>query len=82
MIGVPDIRYGEELCAWVRLHDGESATEEEIRAFCQGQIAHYKVPRYVKFVDSFPMTVTGKIQKFLMRQQTIEELGLIEQDTA
>jgi len=82
VIGVPDPRYGEELCAWVRLRDGESATAEEIRAFCQGQIAHYKVPRYVKFVDAFPMTVTGKIQKFLMRQQTIEELGLTPQQTA
>ena len=76
MIGVPDARYGEELCAWVRLRDGENATAEEIRAFCQGQIAHYKVPRYVKFVDGFPMTVTGKIQKFLMREQMIDELGL------
>jgi fatty-acyl-CoA synthase len=82
VIGVPDTRYGEELCAWVRLHDGETATPEEIRTFCQGQIAHYKVPRYVKFVDSFPMTVTGKIQKFLMRQQMIEELGLSLQETA
>jgi fatty-acyl-CoA synthase len=82
VIGVPDQRYGEELCAWVRLRDGESATVEEIRAFCQGQIAHYKVPRYVKFVDAFPMTVTGKIQKFLMRQQMIDELGLTLQETA
>ncbi len=82
VIGVPDPRYGEELCAWVRLHDGKSATVEEIRAFCQGQIAHYKVPRYVKFVEGFPMTVTGKIQKFLMRQQTIDELGLSAQETA
>ncbi len=82
VIGVPDQRYGEELCAWVRLHDGATATPEEIRAFCQGQIAHYKVPRYVKFVDSFPMTVTGKIQKFLMRQQMIDELGLSVQETA
>ena len=82
VIGVPDARYGEELCAWVRLRDGESATAEEIRAFCQGQIAHYKVPRYVKFVDGFPMTVTGKIQKFLMRQQMIEELGLSVEETA
>jgi fatty-acyl-CoA synthase len=82
VIGVPDSRYGEELCAWVRLRDGEIATVEEIRAFCQGQIAHYKVPRYVKFVDGFPMTVTGKIQKFLMRQQTIEELQLRVQETA
>jgi fatty-acyl-CoA synthase len=82
VIGVPDPRYGEELCAWVRLRDGESATVEEIRGFCQGQIAHYKVPCYVKFVDGFPMTVTGKIQKFLMRQQMIEELGLSVQETA
>jgi fatty-acyl-CoA synthase len=82
VIGVPDARYGEELCACVRLRDSETATEEEIRAFCQGQIAHYKVPRYVKFVDGFPMTVTGKIQKFLMRQQMIEELGLNAQETA
>src|ERR1700692_4453273 len=76
VIGVPDACYGEELCAGVRLRDGESATEEEIRAFCQGQIAHYKVPRYVKFVDGFPMTVTGKIQKYVMRQQMIAELQL------
>ena len=82
VIGVPDPRYGEELCAWVRLRDGETATAAEIRAFCQGQIAHYKVPRHVKFVDGFPMTVTGKIQKFLMRQQMIEELGLSLQVTA
>jgi len=82
VIGIPDPRYGEELCAWVRLRDGESATVEEIRAFCQGQIAHYKVPRYVKFVDAFPMTVTGKIQKFLMRQHMIDELGLTLQETA
>jgi fatty-acyl-CoA synthase len=81
VIGVPDPRYGEELCAWVRLRDGESATVEEIRGFCQGQIAHYKVPCYVKFVDGFPMTVTGKIQKFLMRQQMIEELGLRVRET-
>jgi fatty-acyl-CoA synthase len=82
VIGVPDARYGEELCAWVRLRDGESATTEEIRAFCQRQIAYYKVPRYVKFVDGFPMTVTGKIQKFVMRQQMIDELGLSLQETA
>jgi len=82
VIGVPDSRYGEELCAWVRLRNGETATAEEIRAFCQGQIAHYKVPRHIKFVDGFPMTVTGKIQKFLMRQQMIDELGLSLQETA
>jgi fatty-acyl-CoA synthase len=82
VIGVPDPRYGEELCAWVRLRDGERSTAEEIRAFCQGQIAHYKIPRYVKFVDAFPMTVTGKIQKFLMREESIRELGLALQKTA
>ena len=82
VIGVPDPRYGEELCAWVRLRDGEAASEDEIRAFCQGQIAHYKIPRYVKFVDGFPMTVTGKIQKFLMREETIAELGLGATKTA
>ncbi len=76
IIGVPDPKYGEEIMAWVQLKAGESATTEEIREFCQGKIAHYKIPRYVKFVDSFPMTVTGKIQKFVMRQQSIEELGL------
>jgi fatty-acyl-CoA synthase len=82
VIGVPDPRYGEELCAWVRLRDGVAATPEEIRAFCEGQIAHYKIPRYVKFVDAFPMTVTGKIQKFLMREETIAELGLSAAKTA
>jgi fatty-acyl-CoA synthase len=82
VIGVPDDRYGEEICAWVKLRPGVSATEEEIRAFCRDQIAHYKVPRYVKFVDEFPMTVTGKIQKFIMRERTIAELGLKVQKTA
>ena len=82
VIGVPDPRYGEELCAWVRLRDGVAATPEEIRAFCEGQIAHYKIPRYIKFVDAFPMTVTGKIQKFLMREETIVELGLSAEETA
>jgi fatty-acyl-CoA synthase len=82
VIGVPDKRFGEELCAWVKLRDGESANPEEIQEFCKGQIAHYKIPRYIKFVDAFPMTVTGKIQKFLMREETICELGLSEQKTA
>ncbi len=82
VIGVPDPHYGEELCAWICLRDGEAADAEEIRAFCQGQIAHYKIPRYVKFVEGFPMTVTGKIQKFVMREQMIDELGLMPQKTA
>ena len=82
VIGVPDPRYGEELCAWVKLRDGERATPEEVQEFCKGQIAHYKIPRYIKFVDAFPMTVTGKIQKFVMRETTIRELGLTLQKTA
>ena len=76
VIGVPDERFGEEVMAWVRLKPDADATEESIRDFCRGQIAHYKVPRYVKFTDEFPMTVTGKIQKFRMREMAVEELGL------
>jgi fatty-acyl-CoA synthase len=76
VIGVPDPRYGEEVMAWVALRDGASVSEEEIRDFCRGQIAHYKVPRYIKFVTEFPMTVTGKVQKFAMREQSTRELGL------
>jgi len=76
VIGVPDAHYGEEICAWIRLHESVTATPEEILTFCRGQIAHYKIPRYIKFVDKFPMTVTGKVQKFAMREQMIVELGL------
>ena len=76
VIGVPDQRFGEEVMAWVRLKPDADATEESIRDFCRGRIAHYKVPRYVKFTDEFPMTVTGKIQKFRMREMAVEELGL------
>ncbi len=76
VIGVPDARFGEEVMAWVRLKPDADATEESIRDFCRGKIAHYKVPRYVKFTDEFPMTVTGKIQKFRMREMAVEELGL------
>jgi fatty-acyl-CoA synthase len=82
VVGVPDQKYGEELCAWIKLKPGESATAEEVRGFCQDQIAHYKIPRYVKFVDGFPMTVTGKVQKFVMREAMIAELGLVEAKTA
>ncbi|MCX8133994.1 MAG: AMP-binding protein [Roseococcus sp.] len=82
VIGVPDARYGEEICAWIRLKPGESATAEEIQAFCRDQIAHYKVPRYIRFVEEFPMTVTGKVQKYLMRERMIAELGLEVQKTA
>ncbi len=73
VIGVPDHRYGEEIMAWVILREGKSATEEELKDYCRGQIAHFKVPRYFKFVTEFPMTVTGKIQKFAMREQSIRE---------
>jgi fatty-acyl-CoA synthase len=82
VIGVPDPRYGEEVCAWIKLRDGQQATPDEIKEFCKGQIAHYKIPRYVEFVDAFPMTITGKIQKFVMREQTISKLGLKTQKTA
>ncbi len=76
VIGVPDERYGEELMAWIILRPGASLTEDEVKIFCKGQIAHFKIPRYVKFVDSFPMTITGKVQKFKMRDEATEELGL------
>ena len=82
VVGVPDVKYGEELCAWIKLRDGASATPDEIRDFCRGQIAHYKIPRHIRFVDGFPMTITGKIQKFVMRQESIAELGLSEIKTA
>ena len=76
VIGVPDVKYGEEICAWVRLREGEAATDEELRAYCCGQIAGYKIPRYIRFTREFPTTVTGKIQKFKMREISILELGL------
>ena len=76
VIGVPDSKYGEELCAWVRLREPGTVTEDDIRDYCRGKLAHFKVPRYVIFVDEFPMTVTGKIQKFKMRETSIEQLGL------
>jgi fatty-acyl-CoA synthase len=80
VIGVPDLKYGEELCAWVKLRTGRAPTAEEIREFCVGRIAHYKVPRYVRFTDEFPMTVTGKVQKFKMRETSVTELGLEASD--
>ena len=80
VVGVPDPKYGEELCAWVKLRPGSEVTEQQVREYCAGKIAHYKVPRYVRFSTEFPMTVTGKVQKFRMRQLAIAELGL--QDAA
>src|SRR5207244_3407811 len=78
VIGVPSEKYGEEVMAWVRLREGSQATGEDLDAFCRGRIATFKIPRYWKFVDAFPMTVTGKIQKFRMRETAVAELGLQE----
>jgi fatty-acyl-CoA synthase len=82
VFGVADDKYGEELCAWIKLREGEAMTAEDVREFCRGQIAHQKVPRYVEFVDSFPMTVTGKAQKCLMRKSVEERFGLKAAETA
>ena len=82
VFGVPDAKYGEELCTWIVLKDGETCDEDEIRAFCKDQIAHYKIPRYVRFKEALPMTVTGKPQKFVMRDAMKDELGIKEAATA
>lgn len=82
VFGIPDPKYGEEVCAWIILKVGATATEEDIRAFCRDRMAHYKVPRHVRFRTELPMTVTGKAQKFLMRKAMVEELGLAEIATA
>jgi fatty-acyl-CoA synthase len=82
VVGVPDPRFGEELCAWVRLRPGETDSEDEVIGFCRGRIAHYKIPRYVRFVDALPMTVTGKVRKFEIREVMILELGLRAETTA
>lgn len=100
VVGVPDLKYGEELCAWIKLKPGYSSeadsqlsgrleggdshciTADDIRCFCRSELAHYKVPRYVKFVTEFPQTVTGKIQKFKIRELMRTELGVSEQETA
>jgi fatty-acyl-CoA synthase len=78
VIGVPDVKYGEELCAWVRVRPGQELDADEVRQYCQGKIAHYKIPRYIRFSTDFPMTVAGKVQKFKMRETSITELGLEE----
>ena len=78
VVGVPDARYGEELMAWVRLRPGADVDADALREFCRGRIAHFKIPRYLKFVDEFPMTVTGKVQKFKIREQAVDELGLAD----
>ena len=82
VFGVPDQRLGEELCAWIKLRAGETLIADDVRAFCKDQIAHYKVPRHIRFVDEFPMTVTGKMQKFIMREKMAEELGVTAATTA
>ncbi|MDB5496318.1 MAG: AMP-dependent synthetase and ligase [Phenylobacterium sp.] len=82
VIGVPDAKYGEELCAWIVLKPGCSLTPEAVREFCKGQIAHYKIPRHIRFVEGFPTTVTGKVQKFAMREAMIAELDLVMEKTA
>ncbi|MGV8897694.1 MAG: AMP-binding protein [Burkholderiaceae bacterium] len=82
VVGVPDEKYGEELCAWIVLRPSAKLNDAELRAFCDGQIAYYKVPRYMRFVDAFPMTITGKVQKFKMREMMKEELKLDESKTA
>jgi fatty-acyl-CoA synthase len=82
VFGIPDHRYGEVVCAWIKLKAGERCDAEEIRTFCREQIAHYKVPQHVRFVEQFPMTVTGKIQKYLMRQEMSRELAVSEEKTA
>jgi fatty-acyl-CoA synthase len=76
VIGLPDEKLGETVLAWIQLRPGEEATADEIQQFCKGKIAYFKVPQFVRFVDSFPMTVTKKVQKFLMREQEIRERGL------
>jgi len=82
VVGIPDAKYGEELCAWIILKPGQTLSEDDIKAFCKGQIAHYKVPRHIRFVSAFPMTVTGKIQKFKIREEMKLQLGLQEDKTA
>lgn len=82
VFGIPDARFGEELCAWIKVRGHESLTAGDVKEFCAGQIAHYKVPRHIKFVDSFPMTVTGKMQKFIMREEMAREMGAVEARTA
>ncbi len=82
VFGVPDEKYGEQVCAWIKLREGESVEEQEIRDYCKDKIAHFKIPYYVCFVEDFPMTVTGKVQKYVMREQMAKELGLVSEEVA
>jgi len=78
IVGVPDVKYGEELCAWVKTKPGLAMTEQDVKDFCKGKIAHFKIPRYVMFVNDFPINISGKIMKFKMRDESIKALGLEE----
>ena len=82
VVGVPDPRFGEELCVWVKLKTDQKTSLEQLREYCKQKLAHYKVPRYIKFVEEFPQTVTGKIQKFKIRELMSSELGLTDHETA
>ena len=82
VFGVPDDLMGEEVAAWVRLRQGAAADEDDVRGFCRGRIAHYKIPRYIRFVEVFPTTASGKVQKFMMREAMIRELGVVVRQTA
>jgi fatty-acyl-CoA synthase len=80
VFGVPDTKYGEEVAAWIKLREAQTASAEDIRKFCEGKLSHFKIPRYIKFVHEFPMTVTGKVQKFVMRERMAAELGLASKE--
>ena len=82
VVGVPDMKLGEAVAAWIILRPGETADEQEIRSFCERNIAHFKVPQYIRFTDTFPRTVTGKTQKYLIREQEIQLRGLLTSETA
>jgi len=82
VFGAPDRQYGEQLCTWIVVRAGARLSEREVIDFCKGRIAHYKIPKYIRFVDQYPMTVTGKIQKFIMRKTMTDELGLVQDKTA
>jgi len=76
VFGVPDPKFGEQICAWIRVREGASLSEDEVREFCREKIAHFKIPQYIRFVTEFPMTVTGKVQKFRMREMMARELDI------
>jgi fatty-acyl-CoA synthase len=82
VIGIPDPRWGETICAWIIRREGSDLDAKGVKNFCRGKIARYKIPRYVRFVDAFPMTISGKVQKYKMREAEIEERGLSEPETA